>query len=133
MSDPATERHHIIFDLGNQVIQQPDGPVRQFAPPSHPFQFYHRSSPATARLIVQRRCKQHQRRKGPTSPRSASHPVTGRLLPGGRREGIQHDTQVLRPRRSASQHPVEERFRLPIGRRDDQNAGHGPATATRTI
>ena len=44
----------IIFDLrpGKKMVQEPDGPVRQFSPPSRSFQFHHHSSPATARLIV---------------------------------------------------------------------------------
>ena len=43
----------IIFDLtGKKMVQELDGPVRQFSPPSRSFQFHHHSSPATARLIV---------------------------------------------------------------------------------
>ena len=34
------------------MVQELDGPVRQFSPPSRSFQFHHHSSPATARLIV---------------------------------------------------------------------------------
>ena len=72
--------------------------------------------------------QRHQRRYGPIRPRST--PLIQQMLldqePTVRRV-VQHNFEVIHPRRSASKHPVAERL-CPFARRGGQDAG--PAAET---